>query len=81
MPRDQSVASYGVFMSKSERPRGGPPAEPDLMGAVRTAMPDPDPLHLLSYVSMLLTAVDPRRKEHPFDAPDGPSGEIGRAHV
>ncbi|CAM3434780.1 DUF6398 domain-containing protein [Mycolicibacterium frederiksbergense] len=75
MPRDPSVASYGVFMSKSKRPRGGAPAEPDLMGEVRTAVADPDPLHLLSYVSMLLTAVDPRRKKHPFDAPAGPSGE------
>lgn len=62
-------------MSKSKRLRRGAPAEPDLMGAVHAAMTDPDPLHLLSYVSTLLTALDPRRKEHPFAAPDGPTRE------
>ncbi|MDZ7887692.1 MAG: DUF6398 domain-containing protein [Mycobacterium sp.] len=64
-------------MSKSKRPRGGAPAEPDLMAAVRAAMVDPGPLHLLSYVSTLLTALEPRGEERPFaaPAPDGPSRE------
>lgn len=75
MPQDPRPASYGVFMSKSRRQRGGASAEPDLMRTVRAAMADPDPLHLLSYVSTLLAAVDPRGKEHPLarPAPDQPS--------
>lgn len=44
--------------------------EPDLMGDVRTALADPEPLHLLSLVSALLTALDPRGRDHPFAAPD-----------
>ncbi|WP_395307494.1 DUF6398 domain-containing protein [Mycobacterium sp. AMU20-3851] len=62
-------------MSNSRRQRGRASAESDLMLAVRTAMTDPDPLHLLSYVSTLLTAVDPRGKVHPFagPTPDQPS--------
>ncbi|MDF2471012.1 MAG: hypothetical protein K0Q61_3384, partial [Rhodococcus erythropolis] len=64
-------------MSKSQRPHGGAPAQPDLMGAVHAAMADPDPLHLLSYVSTLLAALDPRGKGNPFAAPatDAPSRE------
>ncbi len=54
-------------------------AEPDLLDVVGTAMADPDPLHLLSYVSSLLTAVDPRGRNHPFaqaeSAPDAPTRE------
>ncbi|MBU9763554.1 hypothetical protein FR943_06825 [Mycobacterium sp. TNTM28] len=54
-------------------------AEPDLFTQIRTALVDPDPLHLLSYVSSLLTAVDPRGKTHPFapagEGPDGPTRE------
>lgn len=53
------------------------PAEPHLLDAVRTAMADPDPLHLLSYVSSMLTALDPRGRNHPFAQPasDAPSRE------
>ncbi|MFV8301025.1 DUF6398 domain-containing protein [Mycolicibacterium fortuitum] len=54
-------------------------AEPDLLDVVRTAMADPDPLHLLSYVSSLLTALDPRGRNHPFaqadSAQDAPTRE------
>lgn len=54
-------------------------AEPDLFAHVRAALDDPDPLHLLSYVSTLLTAVDPRGRDHPFAradaAPDTPTRE------
>ncbi|MGZ8803525.1 MAG: DUF6398 domain-containing protein, partial [Mycobacterium sp.] len=46
------------------------PAEPDLFTEVRTALADPDPLHLLSYVSSLLAAIDPRQSRHPFAQPD-----------
>ncbi|MGV0741051.1 DUF6398 domain-containing protein [Mycolicibacterium sp. XJ870] len=55
------------------------PAEPDLLAQVGTALADPDPLHLLGYVSSLLTAVDPRGRNHPFaqskDAADAPTRE------
>ena len=55
------------------------PAEPDLFEQVRTALADPDPLHVLSYVSTLLAAIDPRGKNHPFAradaAPDAPTRE------
>src|ERR1043165_357455 len=54
-------------------------AEPDLLDVVRTAMADPDPLHRLSYVSGLLTAIDPRGRNHPFaqadSAHDAPTRE------
>ncbi|MDZ7887689.1 MAG: DUF6398 domain-containing protein [Mycobacterium sp.] len=43
--------------------------EPDLFDEVRTALADPDPLHLLSYVSTLLAALDPR-SDGPFSAPE-----------
>jgi hypothetical protein len=46
-------------------------AEPDLLADIRSAIADPDPLSLLSYVSMLMNATDPRRKT-PFGAPDEP---------
>jgi Domain of unknown function (DUF6398) len=45
------------------------PAEPDLFSEVRTALDDPDPLHLLSYVSTLLSAIDPRSR-HPLAQPN-----------
>lgn len=45
-------------------------AEPDLFPEVKAALADPDPLHLLSYVSSLLAAIDPRESSHPFDQPD-----------
>ena len=48
------------------------PAEPDLFTDVRTAITDPDPLHLVSYVSSLLAAIDPRENRHPF-AQAGPT--------
>ncbi|MED5812877.1 DUF6398 domain-containing protein [Mycolicibacterium sp. 050232] len=55
------------------------PAEPGLFAQIRTALVDPDPLHLLSFASTLLTAVDPRGRDHPFarseEAPDRPSRE------
>lgn len=55
-------------------------AEPDLFAHVRTALDDPDPLHLLGYVSTMLAAVDPRGRDHPFAradaAPDTPSREV-----
>jgi hypothetical protein len=55
------------------------PAELDLFDEVSTALADPDPLHLLSYVSSLLAAIDPRTARHPFgrsDAdPDVPTRE------
>lgn len=55
------------------------PAEPDLFAQIRTALVDPDPLHLLSFASTLLTAIDPRGRNHPFarseEAPDRPSRE------
>ncbi|OFB38073.1 hypothetical protein BA059_16100 [Mycolicibacterium sp. (ex Dasyatis americana)] len=55
------------------------PAEPDLFAQIRTALVDPDPLHLLSFASTLLTAVDPRGRDHPFarseQAPDRPTRE------
>ena len=46
------------------------PAESDLFDDVRAALADPDPLHLLSYVSSLLTAIDPRSNRTPFARPD-----------
>jgi len=46
------------------------PAEPDLFTEVRAALADPDPLHLLTYVSSLLAAIDPRERRHPFAQPD-----------
>lgn len=55
------------------------PAELDLFAQIRTAVADPDPLHLLSLVSGLLTVVDPRGGNDPFarsdDAADGPTRE------
>ncbi|WP_026357107.1 DUF6398 domain-containing protein [Mycobacterium sp. 141] len=45
-------------------------AEPDLLDDVRAALADPDPLHLLSFVSSLLTAIDPRSNRAPFARPD-----------
>ena len=55
------------------------PAEPDLLVQVRTALADPDPLHVLSYVSSLLTTIDPRGRDHPFarsnEASDAPTRE------
>ncbi|MGU3499448.1 DUF6398 domain-containing protein [Mycobacterium sp. C31M] len=57
-------------MSKSRRHDGRRSEEPDLMSEVRTAVADPDPLHLLSYVSMMWTALDPRGRDHPFAPPD-----------
>lgn len=47
------------------------------MVAVRAAMTDPDPLHLLSYVSTLLAALDHRGEGNPFVTPatDAPSRE------
>jgi hypothetical protein len=55
-------------------------AEPDLFAHVRTALDDPDPLHLLGYVSTMLAAVDPRGRDHPFAradaAPDTPTREV-----
>ncbi|MEN4398238.1 hypothetical protein A5731_28120 [Mycolicibacterium conceptionense] len=54
------------------------PVEPDLFTQINTALSDPDPLHLLSFVSSLLTVVDPRGR-NPFaradETPDGPSRE------
>ena len=43
--------------------------EPDLFAEVRTALADPDPLHLLSYVSTLLAALDPR-EDSPLAPPE-----------
>jgi Domain of unknown function (DUF6398) len=62
--------------AKHRKHRRGPrsthhePAEPDLFDDVRTALADPDPLHLLSYVSSLLAAIDPRGRSHPLARPD-----------
>jgi len=47
-------------------------AEPDLFTEVRAALADPDPLHLLSFVSSLLAAIDPRQNRHPFGQPEPP---------
>lgn len=44
-------------------------AEPDLFTEVRAALADPDPLHLLGYVSALLAAIDPRNR-HPLTSGD-----------
>lgn len=58
---------------------GHAPAEPDLFAQINTALADPDPLHLLSFVSSLLTVVDPRGRNHPFarsdEAADAPTRE------
>lgn len=64
-------------MPRASRSMHREPAEPHLLDAVRTAMADPDPLHLLSYVSSMLTALDPRGRNHPFAQPasDAPSRE------
>lgn len=43
--------------------------EPDLFDKVRAALADPDPLHLLSYVSTLLAALD-QRNDGPFGRSD-----------
>lgn len=55
------------------------PAEPDLFAQIRTAMGDPDPMHLLGLASSLLTVVDRRGKTNPFapadEAPDTPTRE------
>lgn len=48
------------------------PAEPDLFAEVRAALADPDPLRLLSYVSTLLTAIDPRQYSHPLARTEPP---------
>nr|WP_313777627.1 DUF6398 domain-containing protein [Mycobacterium sp.] len=43
--------------------------EPDLFDEVREALADPDPLHLLTFVSTLLAALDPREGS-PFAPPE-----------
>ncbi|MCV7148145.1 DUF6398 domain-containing protein [Mycobacterium riyadhense] len=45
--------------------------EPPLLGDVRRALANPDPLALLTYVSMLMSLTDPRGK-NPFMAPNEP---------
>ncbi len=47
------------------------PTEPDLFAQIRRAMADPDALHLLSFVSSLLSVADPRGRSHPFARADG----------
>ncbi|WP_441962380.1 DUF6398 domain-containing protein [Mycolicibacterium houstonense] len=54
------------------------PAGPDLFAQINMALSDPDPLHLLSFVSSLLTVVDPRGRNpfaRPDETPDGPTRE------
>lgn len=46
-----------------------PASEPPLLADVRRALADPDPLHLLSFVSMLMYVTDPRR-DHPLAGPE-----------
>ena len=64
---------------QQRRDRQHPSAEPDLIADIRSAIVDPDPLSLLTYVSMLLYVTDPRRK-HPFADPDAPEA-MGREEL
>lgn len=59
---------------KSNRPSEA--GEPDLFTEVSVAMADPEPLHLLSYVSSLVAAVDPRTN-HGL-SPSDRAGEVPR---
>lgn len=72
MPESRGRRGRKAARSKSRRPSRQPqprPDEPPLMAEVRRALADPDPLHLLTYVSMLMFVTDPRR-DHPLAGPE-----------
>lgn len=71
MPHSRGRRGPKSGRSKPRQPsrRHGPPSgEPPLVRDVRQALADPDPLRLLTYVSMLMEITDPRRN-HPFAGP------------
>lgn len=75
MPESRGRRGQKRFRSKPRRPPRAfqpPPGEPPLVGDVRRALADPDPLHMLSLVSMLMYVTDPRR-DSPFAGPDAPT--------
>lgn len=68
MPESRGRRGRKAVRSKPRRPSRQsqrPADEPPLLPDVRRAMADPDPLHLLSFVSMLMYLTDPRR-DHPL---------------
>ncbi len=71
MPESRSRRGRKAARSKPRRPSREfqpPSGEPPLLPEVRRALADPDPLHLLSFVSMLMVLTDPRR-DHPLAGP------------
>lgn len=72
MPESRGRRGRKAARSKPRRPPRQlqpPPDELPLLADVRRAMADPDPLHLLSIVSMLMYVTDPRR-DHPLAGPE-----------
>lgn len=62
--RERRAAKRRRSAQRNRSSRQEPP-DADLFTEVRSALADPDPLHLLTYVSALLSAIDPRNS-HPL---------------
>lgn len=71
MPESRGRRGRKPARSKGRRPPREfqpPSGEPPLLPDVRRALADPDPLHLLSFVSMLMYVTD-SRSDHPMAGP------------
>jgi hypothetical protein len=64
--RRSGKSRKGQSSKRAPRGRWNEPNEPDLLTDVRRAISDPNPLTLIEFVSALMFATDPRRK-NPFE--------------